>query len=101
MAHDFPALTPFLGNRASGWRGHQLRREWSAYNPIGNCYLELIVAHDALNRLVAHLCESSTGGNMNLLFGLTVLAFHRHNDIELVGHRCSSVRRIQFSASAS
>ena len=47
----------------------------------------MIVAHDALNRLVAHLCESSAGGNMNLLLGFTVLAFHRHNDIAVVGHR--------------
>ena len=94
------ACRTFVGLRA-GDSTTPLRREWPAYNPIGNCYLEMIVAHDALNRLVAHLCESSTGGNMNLLFGLTVLAFHRHNDIELVGHRCSSVRRIQFSASAS
>ena len=47
----------------------------------------MIVAPDALNRLVAHLCESSTGGNMNLLLGLTVFAFHCHNDIGLVGHR--------------
>jgi hypothetical protein len=54
----------------------------------------MIVAPDALNRLVAHLGESSMGGNMNLLLGLTVLAFHRHNDIELVGHRWYSMRRI-------
>jgi hypothetical protein len=47
----------------------------------------MIVAPDALNRLVAHLCESGTGGDMNLLLGLTAWAFHRHNDIELVGHR--------------
>ncbi len=31
---------------------------------------------------------------MNLLFGLTVLTFNRHHDISLVGHCCSSVRRI-------
>src|ERR1019366_6497504 len=47
----------------------------------------MIVAPDALNRLVAHLCESSMGGNMNLLLSFTAWAFHRHNDIGLVGHR--------------
>lgn len=47
-----------------------LRRGGPAYNPIGNYYLEMIIAPDALNRLVAHLCESSMGGNMNLLLSL-------------------------------
>jgi hypothetical protein len=47
----------------------------------------MVVAPDALNPLVAHLCESSTGGNMNLLLGLTAWAFDRHNDIAVVGHR--------------
>jgi hypothetical protein len=47
----------------------------------------MIVAVDALNRLVPHLCAVSTGGNMNLLFDFTVLAFHRHHDKVLVGHR--------------
>jgi len=83
-----------LGNRDSGWRGHRLRREWPVYDPIGDVYLEMIVAPDALNHLVAHLCESSTGGDMNPLLGLTMLAFHRHNDIGLVGHWWYSVRRI-------
>jgi len=54
----------------------------------------MIVAVDALNRLVPHLCTVSAGGNMNLLFDSTVLAFHRHHDIALVGHRRSSKRRI-------
>ena len=47
----------------------------------------MIVAVDALNCLVPHLCAVSAGGNMNLLFDFTVLAFHRHRDIVLVGHR--------------
>jgi hypothetical protein len=47
----------------------------------------MIVAVDALNRLVPHLCAVSAGGNMNLLFDFTVLAFHSHHDIALVGHR--------------
>ncbi len=51
------------------------------------------VAPDAWDRLVAHLWAISAGGNMNLLFDFTVLAFHRHHDIALVGYRCSLVRR--------
>jgi hypothetical protein len=85
------ACRTFVGLRA-GDSTTPLRREWPAYNPIGNCYLEMVVAPDALNPLVAHLCESSMGGNMNLLLGLTELAFHRHDDIGLVGHRGASTR---------
>jgi len=54
----------------------------------------MTVAVDALNRLVAHLCAVGAGGNMNPLIGFTVLAFHRHHDIAIVGHRCASVARI-------
>jgi hypothetical protein len=54
----------------------------------------LIVAPDASNHLVAHLCAASAGGNMNLLLGFAGLAFHRHHDIALVGHRWASLRRI-------
>src|ERR1017187_4311780 len=63
----------------------------------------MIVAPEALNRLVAHLCESGTGGNMNLLLSFTAWAFHLHNDIEVVGHGCflrpadSSTPRISVS----
>jgi hypothetical protein len=72
IAHDFPAVTRFLINPDSErWRGHQLDRERPAYNPIGNSYLEMVVARDASNPLAAHLCESGTGDNMNLLLGLT------------------------------
>jgi hypothetical protein len=46
----------------------------------------MFVAHDALNRVVAHFRDSSAGGNMNLLLGLTAWAFQRHDDIVLVGH---------------
>jgi hypothetical protein len=52
----------------------------------------MLVAPDAWDGLVAHLSDSSSGGNMNLLPGFTVLAFHRHHDETLVGHRCSSAR---------
>ncbi len=64
----------------------RLRRERAAYNPVRDRYLEMIVAVDALNRLVPHLCAVSASGNMNLLLGFTALAFHRHHDIPLVGH---------------
>src|ERR1700690_3635094 len=47
----------------------------------------MIVAHDALNRLVAYLCDSGTDSNMNRLLGFTVLAFHRRDHIALVSHR--------------
>jgi len=47
----------------------------------------MLVATDAWDRLAAHLCESSSGGNMNLPLGFTTFAFHRHHDIVLVGHR--------------
>ena len=43
----------------------------------------MIVAPDALNRLVANLSDSSS--NMNLLLSFTGWAFHRHHDIRLVG----------------
>jgi hypothetical protein len=49
----------------------------------------MLVAPDALDRLVAQLWATSAGGNMNLLLGFTVLAFKRYLDITLVGHRCS------------
>jgi len=52
----------------------------------------MIVAVDALNYLVPHLCAASAGGNTYFLFGIAVLAFHRHHDETLVGHRCSSAR---------
>jgi hypothetical protein len=51
---------------------------------------EMLVATDAYNRLIAHLSNSSLGGNVNLLLGLAVFAFHRHHDKALVGHRCIS-----------
>lgn len=47
----------------------------------------MIVAPEALNRVVAHLREPCTGGNMNLLLSFTGWAFHRHHDKTLVGHR--------------
>ena len=62
---------------------------------MGGRYLEMIVAPDALNRLVAYLSDSSTGANMNFLLCFTVLAFHRNHDIALAArHRCFSSHRI-------
>jgi hypothetical protein len=51
----------------------------------------MIVALDALNRPVDHLCAASAGGNMNLLPGVAVFAFHCYYDIAVVGHRWVSV----------
>jgi hypothetical protein len=52
----------------------------------------MIGATDAWNRLVARLCAASAGDNMNVLLGFIFLAFHRHHDIALVGHRWVAVR---------
>jgi hypothetical protein len=35
---------------------------------------------------------------MNLLLRVTVMAFHRHHDEALIGHRCYSVLRILLPA---
>ena len=64
-----------------------LRRERPAYNLIGNQHVEILLAVDTPDHLMAHLCAASTAGKMNLLLGLAVLAFHRHNNITFVGHR--------------
>ena len=64
-----------------------LRRERPAYNLIGKQHVEILLAVDTPDHLTAHLCAASTAGKMNLLLGLAVLAFHRHNNIAFVGHR--------------
>ena len=47
-----------------------LRREWSAHNLIGDCYLEMIVALNARNCLVTDLWgKSGTSVNVDVLFG--------------------------------
>ena len=72
-----------------------LRGERPAYNLIGDHHFETPLTPEAFNRLADHLSDdSSAGADMNLLLGFTEFAFHRHHDIALVGHRCSSVRRI-------
>jgi hypothetical protein len=64
----------------------KLQRKWPAYNLSGDRYPEIIVAIDALNRLVAHLCAASAGGNMNFLLGFTVFTFNWHHDNTFVRH---------------
>jgi hypothetical protein len=49
----------------------------------------MIVAPDALNRLVAYRFKTRMSGEVNLLLGFTVSTFHPHNDIALVGHPSS------------
>jgi hypothetical protein len=73
-------------------------RERPTNNFIGDRYLEIDVAIEAWNRLIAHLCAANTGGNMNLLFGFTAWAFHRHYNIVLVGHRWVSERILPLFA---
>ena len=46
------------------------------------------------------MCESGTGGNMNLLVSFTARAFHRHHDIGLVGHPWVPVRIVHATAAA-
>jgi hypothetical protein len=72
-----------------------LRGERPAYNLIGHHHFETPLTPEAFNRLADHLSDDfSADADMNLLLGFAEFAFHRHHDIALVGHRCSSVRRI-------
>ena len=92
-----PTLKHFGCHANNDYAGHgpllaALRRKRPANNPIGDRYLEMSVAPDASNRLIAHLWESGTGSNMNLLLSFTAWAFHCHHDIALVGHRRVSMR---------
>jgi hypothetical protein len=65
----------------------KLRRERTANNLIGDHNFEAPLTPEAFNRLADHFSDdSNAGGNMNLLLGLTMLAFHRHDDVTLVGH---------------
>jgi hypothetical protein len=75
------------------WTCSRLRK-WRGGRQFDDSALSGMVVPGAGNRLVAHMCAASAAGNMNVLFGLTMLAFHRYHDIALVGHRCSSIRRI-------
>src|ERR1700680_3305379 len=65
----------------------RLRREWSSHNLIGNRHLEMMVAVNADNHLVALLPEAISGGNMNFLPNLATWAFHRHDNILFGFHR--------------
>jgi hypothetical protein len=69
-----------------------LRGKWPTNNLIGNSYLEMIVALDTYNFLVAHLFAANTGRNMNLLLSFTPWTFHRHHNVTFVSHCWVSVR---------
>ena len=60
-----------MGNWTPGYRPQ------SANNPIGYRYVKMIVAPDALNRLLARLCDSSS--NMNLLFSIPPSSPHSNH----------------------
>jgi hypothetical protein len=60
-----------------------LRRERPGYYPIGDAYLEMIVAADARNSLAALLC-AITVSDMNLLLSFTAWAFHGHHHVPFV-----------------
>jgi hypothetical protein len=65
---------------------HDLDRERPAQNLIRDSYLEMIGAVDAVDRLVAYLFADTGDSNVNLLFGFTGWAFHRHHNIVFVRH---------------
>ena len=68
-------------------RQYKLGRKWPAHNLIGNGHVGVLLAVNTPDHLMAHLCTASTYSDMDLLFSFTVLAFNRHNDVTLVGHR--------------
>jgi hypothetical protein len=70
----------------------KLRRERPAYNLIGNQHVEILLAVDTPDHLMAHLCAAGIAGKMNLLLGLAVVAFHSHHDIAFVSHRWAFMR---------
>ena len=68
-----------------------LRRERPTNNSIGHRHVELIVALEARNRLVADLWgESGSGINVNLLLGFTARTFHSHHNVSFACHAESS-----------
>ena len=79
----------------------KLRREWPADDPIRDTYVEMKVAPDTLNRLFAHLAESRTGNNINLLLSFAAWAFYRHHIIPLAEHRCASGRILARTANGT
>ena len=101
MYTSFAMLTPHFhaadSSTVPAWYS-ALSRKWTAYNLIGDRCLEIIVALEALNRLVAHQCGSGAGINMNLLLSFTTWAFQRNHNIALVGHRWVSVRILARTA---
>ena len=87
------ALGPRLHNRSRrtsrSLRPTQ-RQIRGAKDPVGNRYLEMIVAIDAANYRVRHLSKIRSGSNMNLLFGLAARALHHHHNMPLIGHGAGS-----------
>lgn len=69
-----------------------LRREWPANDFIRNQYVEMIVAFEARDRLVAHLGDSSASVNVNLLLSFAAWALHSHDNVSFVLHRRDSTR---------
>ncbi len=75
------------GERLNGKRprsrspGLNLRRKRSSDNLIGDRYLEVMVAVNADDHLVALLPEAISGGNMNFLSRFTSGAFNLHDNI--------------------
>jgi hypothetical protein len=64
-------------------------------NLIRNLHPNKTVALDTSHDLIAHLCESGPGGNMNFLTCLTEFACHFHNHISIGhGHRCPLCKQV-------
>jgi hypothetical protein len=62
----------------------RLRWERPADEPTRSLYYELIAPIDTWDSLVARLRESSSVGNMNLLFSSTACAFYDHYKMTFV-----------------
>jgi hypothetical protein len=58
--------------RGSRPTAHNLHRERPANDLIEDIYVEIIVALDTLDHLLAHLCGSSMDNDVNLLLSLAV-----------------------------
>jgi hypothetical protein len=77
---------PFARDTAPRKEVANLHRERPTYDPVGNSCLEIIVALEALNRLVAHQCGSGPGITMNFLLSPATWAFQRNHNVSLSGH---------------
>jgi hypothetical protein len=87
--------------RITRWQAKQTRArsncllcgERPAYNLIGDAYLEMIVAVDAGNPLVALCRKSVTRGNMDFLPSFAPGAFDGHDDVSVIFH-CTVPRAV-------